>query len=103
MGIAKKLISAPVNALTGAVTGLLGGGEKPSAPATPAPTPAAASKTATTAQGSAQAANMAQKEEEDRLKRIIALNEKGGGAGQLTPAGGATGQAPIFRKTLTGQ
>lgn len=39
--------------------------------------------------------------EEEKRKRLVAMNQQGAG-GQLTPAGGAAGQAPVARKMLFG-
>lgn len=66
---------------------ILGGSVK----ATPTPAPVAPA---------VQEATPAQNEEE-RRKRILALNS-GGNAGQLTPGGGDTSQATTGRKALLG-
>jgi len=48
------------------------------------------------------ATQIANEEEEDRRKRLLALNANGGN-GQLTAAGGDSSMAPVSRKTLLGQ
>ena len=71
--------------------GLFGGKKKPSAAV-----PAAAAKPA-----GPSPTEVAQKEDEDRRKRILALNQKGQ-TGQLTPAGGVQGEGTTTRKQLLG-
>lgn len=60
---------------------------------------ASANKPVPTAAMTAQA-TAAAKEEETRRARLLAL--QAGAGGQMTPAGGVTGQATVARKTLLG-
>jgi hypothetical protein len=87
MGIVKKAVST----VTG---GLLGGGKQPKPQAVKQPKPS----TGTTK----SPADVAADEEEERRKRLLALNA-GGATGQFTPAGGDTSAATVARKTLLGQ
>ncbi len=81
--------------LGGLLGAVLGGGEKPKAPQIIQPTSDATSTTKS-------AAEIAAVEEDERRKRLLALNA-GGSQGQLTGAAGDTSQAPVSRKTLFGQ
>lgn len=70
-----------------------GGAPKPQTFKAPAATPAA--------DKGPSAADIAAQQEEEKRKRLVALNASGG-AGQLTPAGGVAGQANTTRKMLLG-
>lgn len=91
MGIVKKAFKmiSPIAILAG-----MADGKK----STTQPKPAAAAATGT----NQTAADIAANEEDEKRKRLLALNA-GGSAGQLTPAGGVTGASQLARKTLTGQ
>lgn len=88
MGFAKNIVKT----VTG---GLLGGMDKPKA----APQQQVQAPAASTSQTASDAMNQ---EEEERRRRLLALNASGGN-GQMTPAGGVQGSAPVTRKTLMGQ
>lgn len=79
--------------LLGKITGGLLGGAK-----TPAPR-AVVQQPETKA---VSASEVIAQEEEDRRKRLLAMNAQGG-TGQLTGAAGDTSVASVSRKTLLGQ
>lgn len=65
--------------------------------ARPLPAPVVTAK----APSGPSASEIAERKDDERRKRTLALNA-GGNAGQLTPAGGVQGQASLARKQLMG-
>lgn len=95
MGFVKKIFK-PIGDIVGSVTGgLLGGQKAPKQVVTQQGIKGTAEETKSPSEVMAQ-------EEEERRKRLLALNSNGG-RGQLTSAGGDTSMAPVSRKTLFGQ
>lgn len=87
--------------LGGLVGGILGGGPKDNSGAIIAAQNEAKMKADAEAKAAQDAKDQAGLTEEERRKRILALNQ-GGNTGQLTPSGGDQTDAATGRKKLLG-